>query len=320
MGPILGAQITGVDLGNLDDTTFASIKAALATHEVLVFRDQAISTDAQVDFGRRFGELTVSPFSPNADDRAELIVLDNGPDSARPLTDIWHSDETFRVCPPQATILRARIVPEFGGNTMFASMTAAFEGLSERMRHYLTGMTALHGFGRFGEMLRQDSNRRHLLHKVENEMPMPHHPVVRVHPHTGRKALFVNPHFTLKIDDIPEDESRSILDYLFSRALVPEYQLRVTWAPDTVVMWDNASVQHYAPNDYLPHRRRMERVTIKGEEPIGFFGAADEAAAGQFAPSLRGIDARNVGASLGEAGGAVAPTRQFDRGAHSAGD
>lgn len=308
MGPVFGARVTGVDLGRLSDAGFAEIRAALNQHEVLVFPDQPIGTDDQIAFGRRFGELTVSPFSPNADDRAELIVLDNHPDSARPLTDIWHSDETFRETPPLTTILRARIVPEFGGDTMFASMTAAYEGLSERMKHYLAGTTALHGFGRFGQLLRQDPERRHLLHRVENELPMPHHPVVRVHPETGRKALFVNPHFTLKIDDVPEDESRSVLDYLFSRALVPEYQLRVSWAPDTIVMWDNRSVQHYAPNDYLPQRRRMERVTVKGDRPVG------DQTTHNFMPAVRGIDARNVGQSTGGDGSEVAPTRQFDRG------
>ena len=190
---------------------------------------------------------------------------------------------------------------------MFASMTAAYEGLSERMRVYLSGMTALHGFGRFGEMLRQDPDRRHLLHKVENELPMPHHPVVRIHPESGRKALFVNPHFTLKIDDLPEDESRAVLDYLFKRALTPEYQLRVSWAPDTIVMWDNRSVQHYAPNDYMPQRRRMERITVKGDRPYG-----DEPWM-TFAAGTRGIAARNVGESLGSDGTESTPLRQFDR-------
>ena len=133
MGPVLGAEIREVELGNLSDSEFATIRAALVEHEVLVFPDQPISTQAHVDFGRRFGELTVSPFSPNADDMAELIVLDNHPNNPSPLTDIWHSDETYREAPPLTTILRARIVPEFGGDTMFASMTAAYEGLSQRM-------------------------------------------------------------------------------------------------------------------------------------------------------------------------------------------
>jgi taurine dioxygenase len=307
MGPILGAQISDVDLGSLSDDDFNAIRDALGTHEVLVFPGQVIETDDQIAFGRRFGELSVSPFSPNSDEVAELIVLDNHPGNASPLTDIWHSDETFREAPPMTTVLRARIVPEFGGNTMFASMTAAYEGLSERMKTYLSGLTALHGFGRFGEMLRVDPERRSLLHRVENELPMPHHPVVTVHPDTGRKALFVNPHFTLKIDGVPEEESRAILDFLFRRALMPEYQLRVQWAPDTVVMWDNRSVQHYAPNDYQPHRRRMERITVKGIRPVGDVAVMD------FDEKMRGIAARNVGESFGAHGSEAPATRQFNR-------
>lgn len=307
IGSILGAEIGGVDLGRIDAAQFDAIRAALAEHEVLVFRDQDISPGEQVAFGRRFGTLTVSPFSPNSDEIAELIVLDNHPGSPAPLTDIWHSDETFRETPPMATVLRARIVPEFGGDTMFASMTAAYDGLSERLKVYLSGLTAVHGFGRFGEMLRQDPARRHLLHRVENENPMPHHPVVRVHPESGRKAIFVNPHFTTRIDGVPEDESRAVLDLLFRQALVPEYQLRVSWAPDTVVIWDNRSVQHYAPNDYLPQRRRMERITIKGDRPVG------DAAALPFADAPRGVPARRAGGSRGGDGTETAPVREFDR-------
>jgi taurine dioxygenase len=307
LGPVFGAEVSDVQLHALTDAQFAELRSAWVQHEVLVVRDQQLDVGQHIQFGRRFGELTVSPFSPNSDDAAELIVLDNHADSQRPLTDIWHSDETFRERPPLVTILRARIMPEFGGDTMFASMTAAYECLSARMQRYLAGTTALHGFGRFGALLRQDPERRHLLHRVENEMPMPHHPVVRVHPESGRKALFVNPHFTLKIDEIDEDESDALLRYLCSRALVPEVQLRVSWQPDTVVLWDNRSVQHYAPNDYLPQRRRMERVTVRGDVPVG------DAAEDILPAPLRGIDARNVGESKGGDGTEVSPIRHFDR-------
>lgn len=308
LGPLLGAEVLGIRLDVLSQADFTSLRAALAEYEVLVLRDQAIETQAHIDFGRRFGELTVSPFSPNADDRPELIVLDNHGDSPAPMTDIWHSDETFREAPPLTTILRARIVPQYGGNTMFASMTAAYEGLSERMQAYLAGMTALHGFGRFGELLREDPARRHLLHQVENELPMPHHPVVRVHPETGRKALFVNRHFTLSLDGVDADESAAILGYLFTRPLVPEYQLRVSWEPDTVVLWDNRSVQHYAPNDYLPQRRRMERVTVRGECPVG-----DDARA-EFSDARRGVVPRRDGTSMGTTAELAQSKRAFDRG------
>jgi len=204
--------------------------------------------------------------------------------------------------------LRARIVPEFGGDTMFASMTAAYEGLSERLKIYLSGLRAVHGYGRFGELLRGDPRRRHLLHRVENENPMPRHPVVRIHPESGRRSIFINLHFTPRIDELAEDESRAILELLFRQALVPEYQLRVSWQPDTVVVWDNRAVQHYAPNDYSPQHRRLERITIKGDHPVG-----DEAMM-EFSTHVKGVPARNVGESVGGDGREEpAPRRQFDR-------
>jgi taurine dioxygenase len=151
---------------------------------------------------------------------------------------------------------------------MFASMTAAYDGLSSRMKAYVAGLTAVHGFGRFRSQFLQDPSLLPLLHQIELEIPNPSHPVVTVHPESGRKVLFVNWHFTTHINELPEEESRIILDYLRNRVLQPEYQLRVRWEPDMVVIWDNRSVQHYAPKDYYPHQRQMERVTIAGQPPV----------------------------------------------------
>ena len=304
LGPILGARVRGCDLGSLDEATFTEIRATLVQHEVLVFEDQDITSDQQIDLGRRFGELSVSPFSPSSTTAPELIVLDNDGSTRRPLTDIWHSDETFRREPPMATILRSRIVPEFGGDTMFASMTAAYESLSERMKVYLTGLTATHGHGRFGQILADDPERIEILQRVQREHPIAHHPVVRVHPESGRKAIFVNSHFTTRIDGLGDDESTAVLGFLLRQCLVAEFQLRVSWKPNQVVMWDNRSVQHYAPNDYLPQRRRLERVTIKGDTPIGD---------GQPPPAeLRGVEPRNIGTSIGADGSETAPIRAMD--------
>lgn len=307
VGPAFGARITGVDLANLDDREFHAIRAALAEHQVLIIPEQAVSTEAHMIFGRRFGELSVSPFSPSDAAHAELIVLDNHADGPRPLTDIWHSDETFRACPPLTTILRARIVPAYGGDTLFASMTAAYEGLSDRMKAYVSGMTAVHGFGRFGEMLRADPERRHILHRVENELERPHHPVVRTIAETGKRALFVNAHFTERLDGVGDAESAAVLDFLFRQPQVPEYQLRVSWKPDTFVLWDNRAVQHFAPNDYLPQRRRMERVTVRGDRVTG-----DQAAL-PFGDHARGMQARHRGATTVDDSGLEAPVREFDR-------
>ncbi|MDH4144623.1 MAG: TauD/TfdA family dioxygenase [Acidimicrobiia bacterium] len=270
LGPVFGAEISGVDLGRLDDGTFAAIRQALVDHEVLVFKNQTLDTDIQSAFGRRFGELIVHHFSRAVvEARPELMVLDTNRDRPDPLTDIWHADETYRAAPPMATVLRSIIVPELGGNTMFASMRAAYEGLSSRMKDYVTGLTAVHGFGRFRHRFEDDPSLLPILHEIELANPVSSHPVVTVHPESGRRVLYVNWHFTTRINGLPEVESRVILDYLRNRVLQPEYQLRVAWEPGMLVVWDNRSVQHYAPKDYYPQHRQMERVTIAGAVPIG---------------------------------------------------
>jgi taurine dioxygenase len=269
----IGAEIRGADLGRLDDSGFQVIHDALVAHGVIVLRDQDITLEQQMAFGRRFGPLVVHPFSPNLDDKPEVIVLDYGADNPPALTDIWHADETYRAAPPMATMLRARVVPEIGGDTVFASMTAAYQGLSSRMQHYIHGLEALHDFKPFRSLFTRSEAHRRKLWEIEEQFPNPWHPVVRVHPVSGRRVLYVNPQFAIRIKGVSDDESQTILQFLFRQAQIPEYQLRVKWRPDTVVMWDNRSVQHYAPHDYYPQRRTMERVTIAGDAPVGATGA-----------------------------------------------
>jgi taurine dioxygenase len=269
LGSALGAEVCDVDLSTeLSDADCLQLRQGLAEHELLVFRDQDISAAQQIRFGRCFGEPSVHPFSPNLEERPELIVLDNHRDNPPALTDVWHSDETFRAKPPMATILRACIVPEVGGNTLFASMTSAYDSLSERMKRHIAGLRARHDFTPFRRLLESEPDQRDRLHELSNEYPIQHHPVVRIHPVTGRKTIFVNPQFVIGIDDLDRDEGDMLLGFLYSRARVPEHQYRLEWRPDTLAMWDNRSVQHYAAHDYMPARRRMERVTIAGDTPI----------------------------------------------------
>ena len=266
LGPILGAEITDLDLGEITASNgFNEINDLINQHEVLVIRDQHLSADQQLTFGRLFGELAISPFSPRSATRPELIVLETNARSKQPLTDIWHSDETYKLEPPKLTILKALISPRLGGDTMFCSMRAAFNFLSDRMQGYLSGLTALHGFGRFRDLFETDLAT---LHEIEGRFPRANHPVVTLHPETSAPVLYVNRHFTERINEIPDEESRSILEFLLQQTARPEIQLRVKWEPGTVVIWDNRSVQHYAPADYWPQRRRMERVTIEGQQPI----------------------------------------------------
>ncbi len=268
----IGAEVRGVHLGRLDDALFRTLREALVRHEVLVFRRQDIALEDQMAFGARFGKLSVHPFSPNREDKPEVMVLDYSEDHPAARTDIWHTDETFRASPPMATMLRARVLPPAGGDTCFASMTAAYRGLSERMKRHIHGLEALHDFKPFRSLFDNTPEHRRRLREIEDEFPNPWHPVVAVHPESGRRVIYVNPQFTIRIRDLKDDESQALLQFLYAQASVPEYQLRVKWEVDTVVIWDNRSVQHYAPHDYYPHRRLMERVTIAGEAPVGVQG------------------------------------------------
>jgi taurine dioxygenase len=270
LGVFLGGEVTGIDLTRpLDDAVIKAIGEALAVHEVLVFPRQTIGSEDLKRFGRYFGELTVHPFSTNAADSPELIVYDNKEGNPPAATDIWHCDETFRACPPMGTMLCAKIVPEIGGDTAFHSMTAAYESLSDRMQHFISGLEAVHDFKPFKALFAEtEEGWRKLRHFEEIYRPVTH-PVVRVHPVSGKKALFVNPQFTLFIKGMEERESRALLDALFRVTTVLEHQYRHRWEPNMVVFWDNRSTQHAAVHDYYPQRRLMERVTIKGDRPQG---------------------------------------------------
>ena len=296
VGVFLGAEVTGVDLTKpLDPATVRAIGEAHAAHEVLVFPDQKIGSEDLMRFGRYFGELTVHPFSTNAADNAALIVYDNKEGNPPAATDIWHTDETFRECPPMGTMLCSKVVPALGGDTVFASMTAAYDGLSDRMQHFISGLEAVHDFKPFKELFSQTEEGRKRLKRYEELYPPVTHPVVRVHPITGRKAIFVNPQFTLYIKGMEERESRSLLDTLFRVTSILEYQYRHRWRPDMLVFWDNRSAQHSAVHDYYPQRRLMERVTIKGDRPIGPGAPADPAELRRFKmPPIAAFEGRRA--------------------------
>jgi taurine dioxygenase len=269
MGVFLGAQVTGIDLTQpLDEATVQALKQAHAEHGVLVFPDQVISAEDLKRFGRYFGQLSVHPFSTSAADAPELIVYDNKEGNPPAPTDIWHTDETFRDAPPMGTALCSKLIPETGGDTAFASMSAVYEGLSDRWQRFLSGLEAVHDFKPFRSLFPSDRSGIEKMRKFEDLYPAVTHPVVSVHPITGKKCIFVNPQFTLYIKGMAEDESRMILEFLYRKTLVHEYQYRHHWQPNMLVFWDNRCVQHSALHDYYPQRRLMERVTIAGTRPI----------------------------------------------------
>jgi taurine dioxygenase len=267
MGARLGAQIRDLDLKQaMPPEIFAALEAALIEHKVLVLPDQHLTSAEHVAVSRMFGDLEVHPMRPHGD-LPEILVLDNHKDNPVLSTDVWHSDTTFRKNPTKYTILRCQIMPKIGGDTLWADMEAAYEGLSGPFKNMIEGLRAIHDFQNFRVLFKNTDEDRARLRRMEELFPNPSHPVVRTHPVTGRKSIYVNPQFTLRIEGLAPAESRAILDVLFAQARVPEYQFRLRWAPGMIVFWDNRSTQHYAANDYYPQRRRMERTAVLGDAP-----------------------------------------------------
>jgi len=261
----LGAQVSGADLRELDDATFVEIHAAWLEHEVLFFRDQDLSPDQHKAFGRRFGTLQVHPFlHSRADDgHPEIVVLES--DEKTPVVAAgWHTDVTFSATPPMASILRGVDVPDYGGDTMWASCRAAYDGLSTKMKGLLAGLTAIHDTSKTFSRAAYPSKN----HPDAGKMPSAEHPVVRTHPETGRKALFVNPGFTLRIRGMRTAESNALLGFLYEHIVTPEFTCRFHWEKNSLAIWDNRCTQHRVVADNLNAHRRMERVTVDGDRPV----------------------------------------------------
>lgn len=263
VGATIGAEIAGVDLGEpLDDATFAEIERAHLAYKVVFFRDQDISDARHLEFARRFGPLEEHPFLPSADGRVEVVRFAKDENTVG-VENIWHSDVSWREVPALGSVLRAREVPPIGGDTLFCDMVAAYEGLDDELKQRLEGLRAVHDFSNsFGVGMPEDK-----LAEMQKRFPAVEHPVVRTHPRTGKKILYVNGIFTSHIVGLPRDESDALLDFLCRQATIPEYQCRFRWQKDSIAFWDNRSVQHYAANDYWPQERVMERVTIIGDRP-----------------------------------------------------
>ena len=227
-----------------------------------MFRDQDLGVEGQLAFARRFGELEVHPFLAGADETPELVHL--AKDAAvGGYENIWHSDVTWRQQPALGAVLRAVEVPDVGGDTLFADMAAAYAGLDDDVRARIDGMTAVHDMAlSFGQGLSGGD-----LAAARAAYPPAEHPVVRTHPETGERILYVNAIFTDRIVGLGRDESEALLRHLFAQAEVPEIQYRLRWQPGTVAFWDNRATQHYASSDYWPRRRVMQRAAIAGDRP-----------------------------------------------------
>ncbi len=270
LGPAIGALVTGIRLADpLTATHRDALLTALLQHQVLFFEDQPITPEQQRDLAAHFGALHIHPIYPTVPEVPEIIVLDTSTANL-PDNDNWHTDVTFQRRPPMGALLSAKLLPPSGGDTLWASGTAAYEALSPRFQALLDGLTAEHDMlqsfpaHRFArtpeERLRWDAARA-------NNPPVVH-PVVRTHPVTGRKGLFVNEGFTTRILELSEKESDAVLRFLVAHIARPEFTVRWRWRPNDFAFWDNRLTQHYATADYLPHRRVMNRATIVGDVPF----------------------------------------------------
>lgn len=267
--PAIGAIVEGVDLSApLDAEKRSMLEAALVEHQVLFFRGQDITPQQHKAFAAGFGDLHIHPIYPQSDDAPEIMVLDTERNDLQDNA-IWHTDVTFIETPPLGAVLAARKLPPTGGDTLWASAAAAYEGLSPPFQKLLDGLTATHEFIKSFPLERFGNGPEALdkWEKARRSNPPIIHPVIRTHPVSGRKALFVNDGFTTRINELEPKESAAVLAFLFEHLAKPEYVVRWRWQEGDVAFWDNRGTQHYAADDYRPAHRIMHRATILGDRP-----------------------------------------------------
>ena len=273
----IGAELVGVSLADAahDDGLFAAIKAELLKHKVLFLRDQDISRADHVAFARRFGELEDHPVAGSDPENPGLVRIYKSPDQPNDrYENSWHTDATWRESPPMGCVLRCVECPPVGGDTMWANMALAYERLPQDVKDLIAPLRARHSIeATFGAAMPIEKRLA-----LKAMYPDPEHPVVRTHPETGEKVLFVNgftTHFTnyhtpanVRVGQDYTQGRTQLLDYLISQAAIPEYQVRWRWKPNSVAIWDNRATQHYAVMDYGPCHRKMERAGIMGDKPF----------------------------------------------------
>ncbi len=264
----LGAYVSGVALADIVSSAelFNNIRQLAVTHEVLFFRDQDVAPEVFESFAMTFGDILAHDAYATVAEAPSVQILESTPEAPSKI-ELWHSDMTFSATPPSFTILHGKIIPSFGGDTLWASATAAYAALYESMQSFLDGLTAIHDFRHgFAESLAEPGGPERLAGAIAANPPVTH-PLVRTHPETGKKSLYVNPLFTTRIKELSSHESREMLTFLYRHIVTEEFTVRLSWQPNTVAIWDNRSTQHKPVNDYFPQHRRLHRVTIKGDVP-----------------------------------------------------
>ena len=266
----IGAEISGVDLSHdLDDATVAAIRQAWLDNLVIFFRNQDLPPERFLQVAKRFGETIEYPFVKGIDGFPEIIAVVKLEHEKINFGGIWHSDTSYLETPPMATMLIARETPPYGGDTMFANQYLAYETLSDRMKRLLDGLTGINTSAKAdSSRTREDRVRVRDAGRAEAQKDyVGEHPVVRTHPETGRKALYINVAHTIRFKDMTIEESAPILNFLFRHQVKPEFTCRFHWEPGSIALWDNRCTQHNPVNDYHGHRRVMHRVTLAGDVP-----------------------------------------------------
>ena len=275
----LGAEIAGVDLARLDDATFKEIEAAWLEHLVVFFRKQSITPQQQIAFAKRFGEIHHHPFMKGMDEHPDILEIIKEESDTKAFGEVWHTDQMFNPRPAKATMLYAKETPDAGGDTLFANMYLAYETLSEPMKAMLAGVKTWNvgdrkRLGRTSEIAAARDGRYAGNQKMAAKVRDPGdlvteatHPLVRTHPETGRKAIYISNH-TQALDGFKDAEARPIIDFLRAHAVEPEFTCRFRWEVGSMAIWDNRCAQHRALNDYHGKRRRMHRITIAGDVPV----------------------------------------------------
>ncbi|MGB1245626.1 MAG: taurine dioxygenase [Porticoccaceae bacterium] len=263
----LGAEISGIDLtADIRAEDYQEIRALLVEHEVIFFRNQDVSPAQQHALASSFGPLQTHPAYATVEGFPEITILESTAEKPSKI-ECWHSDMTFRQHPPMGTVLRSRVIPEKGGDTLWSSMTSAYDGLSSQMQAFLGGLSAVHDFCYgFKESLAEQGGSERLAQAVADNPPVTH-PLIRTHPESGKKVIFVNPLFTTHIVGLPADESRAILQFLYQHNTTAEFTCRFSWEANCIAIWDNRSTQHKPVNDYFPAYRCLERIVIDGDRP-----------------------------------------------------
>ena len=278
LGPVLGARVTGIDVSDIDDATFEEIHAAWLEHPVLVFADQHLTPESQIAFSRRFGNLEVHISTDHLlDGHPEIVMISNKKENGRYIGGVsageyWHSDLSCKAEPTKASLLYALEIPSAGGDTEWADMYAAYDALPEATRRKIAGLRGIHSWNRMRNprvevpaMHRGDAAMRY----GERAPDDVHHPMVRTHPETGRKALYVSQRFTLGVDGLDYDEGQALLDELFAHQTKPEFIFRHHWTVGDLVLWDNRCTIHWAVRNYDPAEiRHMHRTSVAGDVPF----------------------------------------------------